>query len=127
MPSCPPQLLMCGLGDVDVNDWRENTKYKNNYCPNHIVILWFWKVRQLSMPGAIKLSCGCFSLPVLRRALYKVIYFVYLFVLLQTVLLMDAEKRIRLLQFVTGTSRVPMNGFAELYGEKTRSIFYYYY
>lgn len=29
---------------------------------------------------------------------------------------MDAEKRIRLLQFVTGTSRVPMNGFAELYG-----------
>lgn len=30
---------------------------------------------------------------------------------------MDAEKRIRLLQFVTGTSRVPMNGFAELYGE----------
>uniref|UniRef100_A0A3Q3GR19 HECT-type E3 ubiquitin transferase n=1 Tax=Labrus bergylta TaxID=56723 RepID=A0A3Q3GR19_9LABR len=34
-----------------------------------------------------------------------------------TVLLMDAEKRIRLLQFVTGTSRVPMNGFAELYGE----------
>lgn len=35
----------------------------------------------------------------------------------QAVLLMDAEKRIRLLQFVTGTSRVPMNGFAELYGE----------
>lgn len=34
----------------------------------------------------------------------------------QVVLLMDAEKRIRLLQFVTGTSRVPMNGFAELYG-----------
>lgn len=30
---------------------------------------------------------------------------------------MDAEKRIRLLQFVTGTSRVPMNGFAELYGK----------
>lgn len=36
----------------------------------------------------------------------------------QAVLLMDAEKRIRLLQFVTGTSRVPMNGFAELYGEQ---------
>jgi len=31
--------------------------------------------------------------------------------------MMDSEKRIRLLQFVTGTSRVPMNGFAELYGE----------
>lgn len=43
---------MCGLGDVDVNDWRENTKYKNGYVSNHIVIQWFWKVRSLSMPGA---------------------------------------------------------------------------
>jgi len=34
--------------------------------------------------------------------------------------MMDSEKRIRLLQFVTGTSRVPMNGFAELYGEYIR-------
>ncbi|XP_061612593.1 E3 ubiquitin-protein ligase NEDD4-like isoform X3 [Phyllopteryx taeniolatus] len=70
------ELLMCGLGDVDVNDWRQNTKYKSGYNSNHVVIQWFWKA----------------------------------------VLLMDAEKRIRLLQFVTGTSRVPMNGFAELYG-----------
>ncbi|XP_028258388.1 E3 ubiquitin-protein ligase NEDD4-like isoform X2 [Parambassis ranga] len=77
------ELLMCGLGDVDVNDWRENTKYKNGYCPNHVVIRWFWK----------------------------------------TVLLMDAEKRIRLLQFVTGTSRVPMNGFAELYGSNGPQLF----
>lgn len=77
------ELLMCGLGDVDVNDWRENTKYKNNYCANHVVIQWFWK----------------------------------------TVLLMDAEKRIRLLQFVTGTSRVPMNGFAELYGSNGPQLF----
>lgn len=29
----------------------------------------------------------------------------------------DAEMRARLLQFVTGTSKVPMNGFAELQGE----------
>uniref|UniRef100_A0A8I5MX15 HECT-type E3 ubiquitin transferase n=1 Tax=Papio anubis TaxID=9555 RepID=A0A8I5MX15_PAPAN len=70
------ELLMCGLGDVDVNDWREHTKYKNGYSANHQVIQWFWKA----------------------------------------VLMMDSEKRIRLLQFVTGTSRVPMNGFAELYG-----------
>ena len=39
------QLLMCGLGDVDVNDWRENTKYKNGYSINQPVIQWFWKVR----------------------------------------------------------------------------------
>ncbi|XP_024917888.1 E3 ubiquitin-protein ligase NEDD4-like isoform X3 [Cynoglossus semilaevis] len=77
------ELLMCGLGDVDVNDWRQHTIYKNGYCPNHPVIQWFWKV----------------------------------------VLLMDAEKRIRLLQFVTGTSRVPMNGFAELYGSNGPQLF----
>uniref|UniRef100_A0A673JQX3 E3 ubiquitin-protein ligase n=1 Tax=Sinocyclocheilus rhinocerous TaxID=307959 RepID=A0A673JQX3_9TELE len=41
----------------------------------------------------------------------------------KTVLLMDAEKRIRLLQFVTGTSRVPMNGFAELYGSNGPQLF----
>ncbi|XP_059124210.1 E3 ubiquitin-protein ligase NEDD4 isoform X5 [Peromyscus eremicus] len=70
------ELLMCGLGDVDVGDWKDHTKYKNGYSPNHQVIQWFWKA----------------------------------------VLMMDSEKRIRLLQFVTGTSRVPMNGFAELYG-----------
>ncbi|XP_056371600.1 E3 ubiquitin-protein ligase NEDD4-like [Oenanthe melanoleuca] len=57
------ELLMCGLGDVDVSGWRQHTIYKNGYCPNH-----------------------------------------------PAVLLMDAEKWIRLLQFVTGTSRVPMNG-----------------
>uniref|UniRef100_A0A672SCC1 HECT-type E3 ubiquitin transferase n=1 Tax=Sinocyclocheilus grahami TaxID=75366 RepID=A0A672SCC1_SINGR len=77
------ELLMCGLGDVDVNDWRQHTVYKNSYCPNHPVIQWFWKA----------------------------------------VLLMDAEKRIRLLQFVTGTSRVPMNGFAELYGSNGPQLF----
>ncbi|XP_015198833.1 E3 ubiquitin-protein ligase NEDD4 isoform X2 [Lepisosteus oculatus] len=77
------ELLMCGLGDVDVNDWRENTKYKNGYCATQPVIQWFWK----------------------------------------TVLLMDAEKRIRLLQFVTGTSRLPMNGFAELYGSNGPQLF----
>ena len=41
------QLLMCGLGDVDVNDWREHTKYKNGYSVNHQVIQWFWKVIEI--------------------------------------------------------------------------------
>lgn len=34
----------------------------------------------------------------------------------QAVYSFNNETRSRLLQFVTGTSRVPMNGFAELYG-----------
>ncbi|XP_069480984.1 E3 ubiquitin-protein ligase NEDD4 isoform X2 [Ambystoma mexicanum] len=77
------ELLMCGLGDVDVNDWKEHSKYKNGYSSGHQVIQWFWKA----------------------------------------VLLMDSEKRIRLLQFITGTSRVPMNGFAELYGSNGPQLF----
>ena len=36
---------------------------------------------------------------------------------LQAVENFDGEMRARLLQFITGTSRVPMNGFAELQGK----------
>lgn len=35
---------------------------------------------------------------------------------------MDNEKRIRLLQFVTGTCRLPVGGFAELIGTQTCKI-----
>ncbi|XP_041367636.1 E3 ubiquitin-protein ligase NEDD4-like isoform X2 [Gigantopelta aegis] len=77
------ELLMCGLQDVDVNDWKKNTMYKGEYNPNHPVIIYFWKA-------------------------------VYSF---------HNEMRSRLLQFVTGTSRVPMNGFAELYGSNGPQMF----
>ena len=42
---------------------------------------------------------------------------------LQVVLSFDNEMRARLLQFVTGTSRVPMNGFKELYGSNGPQLF----
>lgn len=70
------ELLMCGLGEIDINDWRKHTNYRGEYSDKHHVIVWFWK------------ALSSF----------------------------DLETRARLLQFVTGTSRVPMNGFAELYG-----------
>ncbi|KAL9986746.1 hypothetical protein ACROYT_G000935 [Oculina patagonica] len=70
------ELLMCGLGEIDINDWRRNTNYRGEYSDKHNVIVWFWKA----------------------------------------VTSFDLETRARLLQFVTGTSRVPMNGFSELYG-----------
>ncbi|XP_070202594.1 E3 ubiquitin-protein ligase NEDD4-like isoform X3 [Littorina saxatilis] len=77
------ELLMCGLQDIDVNDWKQHTAYKGEYNPNHPVIISFWKA-------------------------------VYSF---------NNEMRSRLLQFVTGTSRVPMNGFAELYGSNGPQLF----
>lgn len=81
VPSFFPQLLMCGLGDVDVNDWRENTKYKNGYMANHAVIQWFWKVRQqLSTPAAIKLELDVMNLSVVPPLRAKSGSFVCLFV-----------------------------------------------
>ncbi|VDM21573.1 unnamed protein product [Hydatigera taeniaeformis] len=70
------ELLMCGLQDINVHDWKANTLYKGEYHANHPVIINFWK----------------------------------------TLYTFTNELRSRLLQFVTGTSRVPMNGFVELWG-----------
>ncbi|XP_030021451.1 E3 ubiquitin-protein ligase Su(dx) [Manduca sexta] len=69
------ELMLCGMQEVDVDDWQRNTIYRH-YTRSSKQVLWFWQfVRQ-----------------------------------------MDNEKRARLLQFVTGTCRVPVGGFAELMG-----------
>ncbi|XP_044735913.1 E3 ubiquitin-protein ligase NEDD4 isoform X5 [Chrysoperla carnea] len=77
------ELLMCGIQNIDVKDWKQNTLYKGDYHANHITVQWFWRV----------------------------------------VLSFSNEMRARLLQFVTGTSRVPMNGFKELYGSNGPQLF----
>lgn len=69
------ELLISGLPDINVDDWKNNTTY-NNYSPSSIQIQWFWR--------AIKSF--------------------------------DNEERAKLLQFATGTSKVPLNGFKELSG-----------
>ncbi|CAB3231123.1 unnamed protein product [Arctia plantaginis] len=69
------ELMLCGMQEVDVDDWHRNTIYRH-YTRTSKQVAWFWQfVRQ-----------------------------------------MDNEKRARLLQFVTGTCRVPVGGFAELMG-----------
>lgn len=70
------ELLLSGLGDVNIKDWQINTIFKGEFNMQHRVIQWFW-MAMYSFPN---------------------------------------ELRLRFLQFVTGTSRVPMNGFAELQG-----------
>ena len=69
------ELLISGLPEIDVDDWKSNTEYQN-YNPSSPQIQWFW------------------------RALRS----------------FDKEERAKLLQFVTGTSKVPLNGFKELEG-----------
>ncbi|KAF2460493.1 hypothetical protein BDY21DRAFT_166279 [Lineolata rhizophorae] len=69
------ELLISGLPDIDVDDWKNNTEY-HNYTAASPQIQWFWRaVRSF-----------------------------------------DKEERAKLLQFVTGTSKVPLNGFGELEG-----------
>lgn len=69
------ELLISGLPDIDIDDWRGNTEYQN-YSPSSPQIQWFWRaVRSF-----------------------------------------DKEELAKLLQFVTGTSKVPLNGFKELEG-----------
>lgn len=69
------ELLISGLPDIDVDDWKNNTEY-HNYSASSSQIQWFWRaVRSF-----------------------------------------DKEERAKLLQFVTGTSKVPLNGFSQLEG-----------
>ncbi|XP_058452659.1 E3 ubiquitin-protein ligase Su(dx) [Malaya genurostris] len=69
------ELMLCGMQEIDVDDWQRNTIYRH-YNRNSKQVVWFWQfVRET-----------------------------------------DNEKRARLLQFVTGTCRVPVGGFAELMG-----------
>jgi E3 ubiquitin-protein ligase HUWE1 len=69
------ELLISGLPEINVDDWKNNTEY-HNYTAASPQIQWFWRaVRSF-----------------------------------------DGEERAKLLQFVTGTSKVPLNGFKELEG-----------
>lgn len=73
------ELILCGLPDIDVDDWQVNTNYKGAFevkGGSHKVVEWFWEV--------------------VRE--------------------FDIEMRARLLQFSTGTSGVPLRGFAYLQG-----------
>eukprot|EP01135_Chromosphaera_perkinsii_P011011 Nk52_evm45s2309 gene=Nk52_evmTU45s2309 len=70
------ELLIGGLAEIDIGDWKAHTEYRNGYHLSHDIIQWFWKVIES----------------------------------------LDNEMRARLIQFATGTSRIPMNGFRELHG-----------
>uniref|UniRef100_A0A8C8RCJ2 HECT-type E3 ubiquitin transferase n=1 Tax=Pelusios castaneus TaxID=367368 RepID=A0A8C8RCJ2_9SAUR len=76
------ELIICGLGKIDVNDWKANTRLK--HCtPDSNIVKWFWKAVEL----------------------------------------FEEERRARLLQFVTGSSRVPLQGFKALQGAAGPRLF----
>lgn len=69
------ELLIGGLSEIDIDDWRVNTKLKNCTVETPLVV-WFWDI----------------------------------------VKSYDEDRRARLLQFVTGSPRVPIQGFKALQG-----------
>ncbi|RKP29698.1 HECT-domain-containing protein [Metschnikowia bicuspidata] len=69
------ELLIGGLSEIDVEDWKKHTDYRG-YQENDQVIQWFW----------------------------------------QCIKEWDSEQKARMLQFTTGTSRIPVNGFKDLQG-----------
>lgn len=69
------ELLIGGIADMDVEDWKKHTDYRG-YTETDEVIQMFFKL----------------------------------------ITSWDNEKRARLLQFVTGTSRIPIGGFKDLQG-----------
>ena len=38
------ELFLCGEEKINMEDWRNNTKYKGDYNNQNQVIVWFWKV-----------------------------------------------------------------------------------
>eukprot|EP00573_Skeletonema_grethae_P001076 CAMPEP_0201686764 /NCGR_PEP_ID=MMETSP0578-20130828/1088_1 /ASSEMBLY_ACC=CAM_ASM_000663 /TAXON_ID=267565 /ORGANISM="Skeletonema grethea, Strain CCMP 1804" /LENGTH=875 /DNA_ID=CAMNT_0048170859 /DNA_START=38 /DNA_END=2665 /DNA_ORIENTATION=- len=41
------ELLMCGLPEIEMEDWKKHTEYSGEYDrdgPNHDVCIWFWEV-----------------------------------------------------------------------------------
>jgi len=73
--------LLCGLGEIDVENWESHCAYSQGLSRDADISKWFWRlVRDWSQSSE---DCG--KLP-------------------------------QLLQFVTGSARVPVGGFAELVG-----------
>ena len=40
------ELMLCGMQEIDVDDWQRNTIYRH-YTKNSNQIQWFWQVRNL--------------------------------------------------------------------------------
>uniref|UniRef100_A0A674B4S9 HECT-type E3 ubiquitin transferase n=1 Tax=Salmo trutta TaxID=8032 RepID=A0A674B4S9_SALTR len=76
------ELIVCGLGKIDIADWKSNTRLKHCTTDSNVV-KWFWKAVESY----------------------------------------DEERRARLLQFVTGSSRVPLQGFKALQGAAGPRLF----
>lgn len=56
------QVMLCGMQEVDLQDWQRNTVYRH-YTRNSKQIIWFWQVQSLpvnthTVPIFCSLNCG---------------------------------------------------------------------
>lgn len=89
------ELVIAGTAEIDINDWRQNTEYRGGYHDSHQVR------RENYSPEA---SCHSF------HSKQVIVWFWHV------IERFSNEQRLRLLQFVTGTSSIPIDGFANLRG-----------
>lgn len=71
------ELVLCGVADIDVDDWMNHTEYRDGYNAQSETIKHFWEILKYEFSN---------------------------------------EERVKLLQFVTGSSGLPYEGFAGLRG-----------
>jgi hypothetical protein len=38
------EILLCGLPEINVDDWEAHTEYRGDYKDDHQVIRWFWQI-----------------------------------------------------------------------------------
>jgi E3 ubiquitin-protein ligase NEDD4 len=101
------ELLMCGIQNIDVKDWKRNTLYKGDYYANHVIIQWFWRA-VLSMSNEMRARLLQFVTGMRECS--------HLGRILNISLSLS-------LVFISGTSRIPMNGMKELYGSNGPQMF----
>ena len=79
-----------------MDDWSRHTQYRGGYSEDDQVVKWFWEVSILSRSSHARSHSSVANEKVVRS--------------------WDMERKSRLLQFTTGTSRIPVNGFKDLQG-----------
>jgi hypothetical protein len=41
------EFIIAGTLEIDVDDWKANTEYRNGYHADHPVVLWFWQAVEM--------------------------------------------------------------------------------
>lgn len=101
------ELVIAGTVEIDLGDWRSNTEYRGGMCAlvltQVFLFIFFIVFFHYTLPSWRR-SLGYHDGHIVMRWFWAAVE------------RFNNEQRLRLLQFVTGTSSVPYEGFASLRG-----------